>query len=59
MKQDLNKNFDFGYEHVTEEEKTEKVGAVFDSVSQKYDLMNDLMSLGLHRFWKRFAMMHT
>ena len=59
MKQDLNKNFDFGYERVTEEEKTEKVGAVFDSVSQKYDLMNDLMSLGLHRFWKRFAMMHT
>jgi demethylmenaquinone methyltransferase/2-methoxy-6-polyprenyl-1,4-benzoquinol methylase len=46
MKQDLNKNFDFGYERVTEEEKTEKVGAVFDSVSQKYDLMNDLMSLG-------------
>jgi len=35
------------------------VGAVFDSVSQKYDLMNDLMSLGLHRLWKRFAMMHT
>ena len=59
MKQDLNKNFDFGYERVTEEEKTDKVGAVFDSVSQKYDLMNDLMSLGLHRFWKRFAMMHT
>ena len=59
MKQDLNKNFDFGYERVTEEEKTEKVGAVFDSVSHKYDLMNDLMSLGLHRFWKRFAMMHT
>ena len=59
MKQDLNKNFDFGYERVTKEEKTEKVGAVFDSVSQKYDLMNDLMSLGLHRFWKRFAMMHT
>ena len=59
MKQDFNKNFDFGYERVTEEEKTEKVGAVFDSVSQKYDLMNDLMSLGLHRFWKRFAMMHT
>jgi len=59
MKQDLNKNFDFGYERVTEEEKTEKVGAVFDSVSQKYDLMNDLMSLGLHRFWKRFTMMHT
>ena len=37
MKQDLNKNFDFGYERVTKEEKTEKVGAVFDSVSQKYD----------------------
>ena len=53
------KNIDYGYERVTEEEKTDKVGAVFDSVSQKYDLMNDLMSLGLHRFWKRFAMMHT
>ena len=53
------KAFDFGYQEVTEKEKTEKVGTVFDSVANKYDLMNDLMSFGLHRFWKKFTMMHT
>ena len=36
-----------------------RVREVFDSVADRYDLMNDLMSLGLHRVWKRFALMHT
>ena len=45
----------FGYEHVTADEKTRRVRGVFDSVAGKYDLMNDLMSGGLHRYWKRFA----
>ncbi|MEM1244239.1 MAG: bifunctional demethylmenaquinone methyltransferase/2-methoxy-6-polyprenyl-1,4-benzoquinol methylase UbiE [Pseudomonadota bacterium] len=42
----------FGYETVTQAEKTAKVGEVFDSVANRYDLMNDLMSFGLHRIWK-------
>ena len=46
---------DFGFERVTEAEKTRRVASVFDSVAGRYDLMNDLMSGGLHRLWKRFA----
>ena len=46
---------DFGYEQVAEGEKSGRVGEVFDRVAPRYDLMNDLMSLGLHRAWKRFA----
>jgi demethylmenaquinone methyltransferase/2-methoxy-6-polyprenyl-1,4-benzoquinol methylase len=46
----------FGYQEVPEEEKAKRVGAVFRSVAPSYDLMNDLMSLGLHRAWKRFAL---
>ena len=45
----------FGYERVTPDEKTRRVRGVFDSVAGKYDLMNDLMSAGLHRLWKRFT----
>ena len=44
---------DFGYQRVSPEEKTARVGAVFDSVAGRYDLMNDLMSFGVHRLWKR------
>ena len=44
---------DFGYRQVPEEEKTRLVGGVFDSVATRYDLMNDLMSGGIHRVWKR------
>ena len=47
----------FGSERVPEEEKSRRVRGVFDSVAARYDLMNDLMSLGLHRLWKRFAVM--
>lgn len=46
---------DFGYQQVPWEEKTQKVAEVFHSVAGKYDLMNDLMSAGIHRLWKRFA----
>ncbi len=45
----------FGFKTVEETEKQHKVGEVFHSVASKYDLMNDVMSAGLHRGWKRFA----
>ena len=45
----------FGFQQVPEDEKSRRVGEVFRSVAGNYDLMNDLMSLGLHRAWKRFA----
>ncbi|MSQ72139.1 MAG: bifunctional demethylmenaquinone methyltransferase/2-methoxy-6-polyprenyl-1,4-benzoquinol methylase UbiE [Betaproteobacteria bacterium] len=45
----------FGYETVGEQEKARRVAGVFSSVAGKYDLMNDLMSGGLHRLWKAFA----
>ena len=45
----------FGFKTVDEGEKQQKVGAVFHSVASKYDLMNDVMSAGMHRGWKRFA----
>ena len=45
----------FGFDEVAPEEKARRVRGVFDSVASRYDLMNDLMSAGLHRLWKRFA----
>ena len=45
----------FGFESVDTSEKSRRVRGVFDSVANRYDLMNDLMSGGLHRAWKRFA----
>ena len=45
----------FGFEEVPIEDKVARVRGVFDSVAARYDLMNDLMSAGLHRLWKRFA----
>lgn len=45
----------FGYQTVSVEEKAGKVAEVFHSVAGKYDLMNDLMSMGVHRLWKRFT----
>ena len=44
---------DFGFSQIDEAEKEERVRHVFDSVAKKYDLMNDLLSLGMHRLWKR------
>ena len=49
------KDTDFGYQRVREADKAARVAAVFDKVAGRYDLMNDLMSLGLHRAWKAFA----
>jgi len=46
---------DFGFERVAEAEKARRVEKVFDRVAGRYDLMNDLMSFGLHRLWKAFA----
>ena len=46
----------FGYQSVEETEKAKHVRSVFDSVAPKYDLMNDLMSMGLHRAWKAFTL---
>ena len=45
----------FGYREIDETEKARKVAGVFDSVAPNYDLMNDLMSVGMHRLWKAFA----
>ena len=50
-----NKTTDFGFQKVPEDEKAGKVAGVFSSVANRYDIMNDLMSAGLHRLWKRFA----
>jgi demethylmenaquinone methyltransferase/2-methoxy-6-polyprenyl-1,4-benzoquinol methylase len=48
----MSKQVNFGDELVSPEEKTRRVGAVFSSVARRYDLMNDLMSGGMHRLWK-------
>jgi demethylmenaquinone methyltransferase/2-methoxy-6-polyprenyl-1,4-benzoquinol methylase len=49
------KTTDFGYQQVDWHEKQQRVAGVFDSVADNYDLMNDVMSFGIHRLWKRFA----
>jgi demethylmenaquinone methyltransferase/2-methoxy-6-polyprenyl-1,4-benzoquinol methylase len=49
----------FGFKTVAEEEKARKVAEVFHSVANRYDVMNDLMSMGLHRVWKRFLALHA
>ncbi len=51
----MSKTTHFGFQTVDENEKAKKVAGVFTSVASKYDIMNDLMSVGLHRIWKRFA----
>ncbi|RLA11472.1 MAG: bifunctional demethylmenaquinone methyltransferase/2-methoxy-6-polyprenyl-1,4-benzoquinol methylase UbiE [Gammaproteobacteria bacterium] len=55
MTDDDSQTTPFGYSQVPIDQKVDRVREVFDSVSSKYDVMNDLMSLGLHRIWKRFA----
>jgi len=45
----------FGYKQVPVDEKSNRVRSVFDSVASRYDIMNDLMSLGIHRLWKRYT----
>ncbi len=49
----------FGYQTVDSAQKKELVGAVFDSVAERYDVMNDFMSMGIHRLWKRYAINQT
>ena len=51
----MTKTTDFGFSTVAEDEKAHRVAGVFASVAARYDLMNDLMSAGLHRWWKRFT----
>ena len=51
----MTKTTHFGFNTVAEDEKAGKVAEVFHSVAERYNLMNDLMSIGLHRLWKRFA----
>ncbi len=48
----MSETVSFGYDEVSPEEKTQRVGAVFSSVARKYDVMNDAMSGGMHRLWK-------
>lgn len=55
MSQQNSKTTDFGYQNVPVAEKQQRVADVFHSVAQKYDIMNDLMSGGIHRLWKRFT----
>lgn len=55
----MQKTTHFGFESVPIDEKAAKVAKIFDSVAGQYDLMNDLMSCGLHRLWKRFALETT
>jgi demethylmenaquinone methyltransferase/2-methoxy-6-polyprenyl-1,4-benzoquinol methylase len=52
---DSSRETHFGYEKVAEDDKAGRVRAVFDSVAERYDLMNDLMSFGLHRIWKAYT----
>jgi len=54
-----NETTHFGYETVEEREKAQRVADVFDSVASRYDLMNDLMSGGMHRLWKAFTIQRS
>ena len=48
---------DFGFKQIDSDKKQQLVKGVFDSVAKNYDLMNDLMSFGLHRIWKKFLLL--
>ena len=53
MKKDNKNKTNFGFKEVDSDKKADLVGGVFDTVSENYDLMNDLMSFGIHRLWKK------
>jgi demethylmenaquinone methyltransferase/2-methoxy-6-polyprenyl-1,4-benzoquinol methylase len=59
MSQEKGKTTHFGYTEVEETEKQRLVRGVFDSVASKYDVMNDIMSMGMHRLWKSFTLGQT
>jgi demethylmenaquinone methyltransferase/2-methoxy-6-polyprenyl-1,4-benzoquinol methylase len=59
MTQDSPGSTDFGFQRVSWQEKARRVRGVFDSVADRYDLMNDLMSAGAHRLWKQFTLSLT
>src|SRR5579863_8519311 len=59
MTRDPRDTADFGFEQVPLKEKARRVRGVFDSVADRYDLMNDLMSGGAHRLWKQFTLSLT
>ncbi|VDY46078.1 ubiquinone/menaquinone biosynthesis methyltransferase UbiE [Salmonella enterica subsp. arizonae] len=54
MVEDSQETTHFGFQTVAKEQKADMVAHVFHSVASKYDVMNDLMSFGIHRLWKRF-----
>ena len=54
-----NKTTSFGFKNVHENEKQNLVANVFHSVAKNYDFMNDVMSLGLHRLWKKFTLFNV
>jgi demethylmenaquinone methyltransferase/2-methoxy-6-polyprenyl-1,4-benzoquinol methylase len=53
---DSDRTVDFGFERIASADKAARVRSVFTSVAAKYDVMNDLMSLGAHRLWKQFTL---
>ena len=55
MSKNKKEETNFGFRQVDSDEKSKMVGNVFDAVAGNYDLMNDLMSFGIHRLWKRVA----
>ncbi len=55
----MSKKTHFGYKQVDADEKEGMVDGVFNSVASKYDVMNDVMSFGIHRIWKKIALSHT
>jgi demethylmenaquinone methyltransferase/2-methoxy-6-polyprenyl-1,4-benzoquinol methylase len=59
MEDQTDKTTHFGFSKVAKEEKVKKVAEVFHSVAQKYDVMNDVMSVGLHRLWKKFTVLQA
>jgi demethylmenaquinone methyltransferase/2-methoxy-6-polyprenyl-1,4-benzoquinol methylase len=59
MTQDARQSADFGFQDVPWRDKARRVRSVFDSVADRYDLMNDLMSVGAHRLWKQFTLALT
>lgn len=59
MNDDRSSTTDFGYQQVPTHEKAQRVAQVFHSVAGKYDVMNDLMSFGIHRLWKKFTLDHS